>query len=839
MDADTPQKHKVPVTDARDEARRLRALVKAHSRLAAARLDVEHFLQLVTDTLLELVPAATASVVEWIDGDELVYRACSGTNAAHVGMRLGRVGSLSGRCAGEKRILYCADTETDDRVDREACRRVHAASMLVAPLLYDSQCDAVVKVYSSRPAAFDDDDVETLELITSLLATGMAHQRVFAENRTLIAENSVTIAKLRAEVSRREAADERLRAFSMRRRLVLDALPDPYVCVDAAGVIIDWNDAATSLFGGEREAFIGRPIRDALMCPENAAECERSQIFDVQRLPFDRRRIQTTVRRLDCTSVPVEVTACSVPSDGRMETAYFFRDLTPHRLAEESDRRFRILLDALKDFSIAMLDSQGRIATWSAGATVVMGYDADEVIGEPASIFYAPEDVREGRPERDLEAAAQEGHLEFEGWRVRRDGSVFWANIVISALYDANGRVHSFAEVTRDISRRRRLQELEASSQRMSQFLALLGHELRNPLAPLRNTISAIRLQNTDDAFAAEHLVIDRQLAHLTQLVDDLLDAGRVTLGRVRIEKRPVSIKEIIDLSVEGGSHLIREKQQRLSVAMPEEALMIEGDPTRMVQLVQNLLQNAVKFSPPRSEINLRAYRAGRLIAIEVCDTGRGIDASMIDAIFNLFVQETPADEQQNRAGLGIGLTLAQSIAEMHGGHIEVHSLGRDQGSTFTVWVPELDTSPIEDARGTEPASAVADASLRILVVDDNEDSANSMASLASLFGHETQTAYDGVSSIDVARTFEPHLILLDLSMPGMTGFEALPHLRQLPGCADTLIVAMTGLGTLDDKRRTQEAGFDGHLVKPVALDEFEHTVAAAISRFRLRGSEP
>lgn len=837
MNADTSQQQKTQGVQGDAEAQRLRALVKAHSRLAAARLDVEYFLQLVTDTLLELVPAATASVIEWIDADELFYRACSGMNAAHLGMRLKLKGSLSGRCATEKRLLYSRDTETDDRVDRDACRRVGAASMLVAPLLYDAQCDGVIKVHAARKAAFDDNDIETLEWITSLVATGMAHQRVFAENRALIAENSVTIAKLRAEVSRREAADERLRAFSLRRRLVLDAFPDPYVCVDAAGSIIDWNDAATHLFGGEREAFIGRPVRDALLCPEHAAESEQRAIFDEQRVPIDRRRVQTTVRRVDGSAVPVEVSVCPVPSDGRMELAYFFRDLTPQRLADESDRRFRVLLDALKDFSITMLDEGGRIATWSAGATAIMGYEADEVVGEAASIFYAPEDIRERRLEQDLDTAAREGRIEYEGWRVRRDGSVFWAHIVISALYDANGKVESFANVTRDITRRRRLQELEASSQRMSQFLALLGHELRNPLAPLRNTISAIRLRKSDDPFAAEHLVIDRQLAHLTQLVDDLLDAGRVTLGRVRIDKRPVSVKDIVELSVEGGSHLLHDKHQRLSVSIPVEPLMIAGDLTRMVQLVQNLLQNAVKFSPPSSVIRLRALRAERLIAIAVSDQGRGIDASMIDAIFNLFVQETPADEQQNRAGLGIGLTLAQSIAEMHGGHIEVHSLGRDEGSTFTVWLPELDTAPTLDTAIAEPEASTVDATLRILVVDDNEDSADSMASLASLFGHETETAYGGAASIDIAAAFEPNLILLDLSMPGMTGFEALSHLRRLPACASTLIMAMTGLGTSDDKRRTQEAGFDGHLTKPVALAEFEHAVAAATSRMRSKPS--
>lgn len=256
---------------------RLRKLIDAHSRIAAAKLDLDRFLSLVTDSLLELVPAAHGSVVEWVDGDEMVYRACSGTIAHHIGLRLKRIGSLSGLCSLEKHLLYSSDTSDDPRVDAAACKRVGATSMVVAPLLYQSEVAGVVKLMASRTDAFSADDIETLERITSLVASGMAHQRVFAENRALIEQNTITIARLRTEISLREAADSKLEASLRRRRLVLDTTHDAFVCTDADGVIIEWNDAATRTFGYARDAMTGRPILDTLFparCKARYAELD-------------------------------------------------------------------------------------------------------------------------------------------------------------------------------------------------------------------------------------------------------------------------------------------------------------------------------------------------------------------------------------------------------------------------------------------------------------------------------------------------------------------------------------------------------------------------------------
>ncbi|MGE8474245.1 MAG: PAS domain S-box protein [Paraburkholderia hospita] len=815
---------------------RLRKLIDAHSRIAAAKLDLDRFLSLVTDSLLELVPAAHASVVEWVDGDEMVYRACSGTIAHHIGLRLKRIGSLSGLCSLEKHLLYSSDTSDDPRVDAAACKRVGATSMVVAPLLYQSEVAGVVKLMASRTDAFSADDIETLERITSLVASGMAHQRVFAENRALIEQNTITIARLRTEISLREAADSKLEASLRRRRLVLDTTHDAFVCTDADGVIIEWNDAATRTFGYARDAMTGRPILDTLFparCKARYAELDvfKSAPEQSAQTPSHRSRTELIARRIDGNEFPAELSVCPVQFDGHTELAYFIRDVTERFNARELDKRFRVLVDAIKDYAITMLDSHGHIMTWSAGSTQVMGYTPHEVIGQPAALFYTPEDIAVGRPQRDLELAAREGRVEMEEWRVRKNGTIFWANIITTALRDPNGALQGFAKITRDMSRRRRLEELEASSQRMSQFLALLGHELRNPLAPLRNAVSMLQLKTADHhAFVPEHELIDRQLSHLTRLVDDLLDAGRVTLGRVQIEPKPVSMQAIAQLSIEGSAPLLAAREQTLDVVLPDTPMTIKGDLTRMVQVVQNLLNNASKFSPAGASISLQVFRSGRLLAIRIHDSGRGIDPDAIDAIFNLFVQETPTEEQADKSGLGIGLTLARAIVDLHGGHIEAHSEGRGKGSVFTVWLPEFSHPIAAEAVREEAPLPSQPVDLKVMVVDDNVDSADSMATLVQVLGHEAHAVYDGAAAIELAQTLQPHLVLLDLSMPKMTGFEALPRIRKALAAPGTVIAAMTGLGTSEDRAKTEAAGFDLHLTKPVDLPELESVLQIAVT---------
>lgn len=811
---------------------RLLKLIDAHSRIAATKLDLDRFFSVVTDTLLELVPVAHASVIEWVDGDDMLYRACSGSIAQHAGLRLKRAGSLSGLCSAENRLLYSRDTATDPRVDAQACKRVGAVSMIVAPLAYHAEVAGVIKLMANAADAFSAEDIETLERISSLVASGMAQQRVFAENQTLIEQNAITIARLRTEISLREAADQRLNSSLRRRRLVLDATHDAFVCTNANGVIIEWNDAATRTFGYPRDAVLGQSMLTLLFPARCHAEYAQLGVF---RFASDQTRgahAELVAVRSDGTEFPAELSVVAVQYDGNEELAYFVRDITERFNARDLDKRFRVLVEAIRDYAITMLDANGLITTWSAGSVQVMGYQPDEAIGKPHSLFYTPEDIAVGKPRLDLERAAREGRIEVEEWRVRKNGTNFWANTIITALRDSHGALQGFAKITRDMSRRRRMEELEASSQRMSQFLGLLGHELRNPLAPLRNAVSMLQLRSQGhDAFLPEHELIDRQLSHLTRLVDDLLDAGRVTLGRVHIEPKPCALQAIVQLSIEGSAPLLSAREQRLLLSIPDEPLRIHGDLTRMVQVVQNLLNNASKFSPERASIGLRLFRAGRLVAIRIEDEGRGIEPDAIDAVFNLFVQETPAEEQADKSGLGIGLTLARAIVDLHGGHIEARSEGRGKGSAFTIWLPEYlgdatDRHVVVDA---PPLSTPAD--LRVLVVDDNTDSADSMAALVEALGHEARAVYDGAAAIELAKNWQPALVLLDLSMPKITGFEALPQIRAVVREPGAVVAAMTGLGTSEDCARTQAAGFDRHLTKPVGLPALEDVLRLAEKR--------
>ncbi|WP_345817019.1 PAS domain S-box protein (plasmid) [Paraburkholderia sp. PREW-6R] len=809
---------------------RLAKLIDAHSRIAAAKLDLDRFFNVVTDALLDLVPSAHASVVEWVDGDDMVYRACSGSIAHHVGLRLKQKGSLSGLCSTRNQLLYARDTRDDPRVDAQACERVGAASMIVAPLAYQQEVAGVIKLMAGRIDAFSVEDIETLQRITSLVASGMAHQRVFAENQTLIEQNAITIARLRTEISLREAADVKLAASLRRRRLVLDTTHDAFVCTDADGIIIDWNESATQTFGYAREAVTGQRMLATLFPERCHAEYARLDVFRcLPELQTHGARIELIAARDDGSEFPAELSVRAVRYDGNTEFAYFIRDITERFHARDLNKRFRVLVEAIRDYAISMLDAQGRITTWSAGSTQVMGYQSDEVLGKPHSLFYTPEDVASGRPAHDLESAAREGRIETEEWRVRKNGTNFWANVVITAMHDPNGTLQGFAKVTRDMSRRRRMEELEASSQRMSQFLGLLGHELRNPLAPLRNAVSMLQLKSArSDVVVPEHELIDRQLSHLTRLVDDLLDAGRVTLGRVHISPRPVALRSVVQLSMEGSAPLLSARGQTLEVSVPDEPMHISGDLTRMVQVVQNLLNNASKFSPDGATIGLQVFRSGRLFAIRIHDEGCGIEPDAIDAIFNLFVQETPTEEQADKSGLGIGLTLARAIVDLHGGHIEAHSEGRGKGSTFTVWLPESGSVAVDSGSHDNMPLARSPADLRVLVVDDNMDSADSMATLVEVLGHEARAVYDGATAIELARSWQPRLVLLDLSMPKLTGFEALPLIRAAIREPGAVVAAMTGLGTAEDRARTDAAGFDVHLTKPVSLAELEDMLQIA-----------
>jgi PAS domain S-box-containing protein len=468
------------------------------------------------------------------------------------------------------------------------------------------------------------------------------------------------------------------------------------------------------------------------------------------------------------------------------------------------DDLFRLLIDRVKDYAIFVLDPAGIVKSWNAGAENIKGYKAHEIIGHHFSRFYPSEAIRAGWPGTELEAAKRDGRFEDEGWRLRKDGTKFWANVVITALYDDDGVHRGFAKVTRDLTDRMRLQRLEADAQVMSQFVAMLAHELRNPLAPIRNAVSVAQHPNADPKKLGWALsVIDRQSQHLTALVNDLLEVSRVTSGRVRLDLRRVRLSESLDQAIEAIRSQCEEKQHKLQVDRQCDPV-VRGDAVRLTQILSNVLMNACKYTPPGGRIDVTLAEAGGSASVSVRDTGLGIPADLLPRIFDLFTQDQRALDR-SEGGLGLGLSIARNLAEMHGGTLTAISEGRGCGSEFVLQVPMLDRADSEFPD-----------QVRVLVVDDNHDAALALQAMIELNGHRCVVAFNAESAIAAARSTLPDVALLDIGLPGMNGYELARRLRALPELNGIVLAAVTGYSSEEDRREAIDAGFDLHFAKPV-----------------------
>ncbi|HZU34709.1 MAG TPA: ATP-binding protein, partial [Gemmataceae bacterium] len=372
----------------------------------------------------------------------------------------------------------------------------------------------------------------------------------------------------------------------------------------------------------------------------------------------------------------------------------------------------------------------------------------------------------------------------------------------------------------RDISERRRAEEaLRQADRRKDEFLAILAHELRNPLAPLRNAIDFLRRKGTaDPAVHWAHDVVERQVQHLTRLVDDLLDVSRFNRGKINLQMEPVALAAVVAHAVEISRPLIDARKHALEISLPEAALHVEGDLTRLAQALSNLLINAAKYTDEGGRLNLSVETSGSEVALRVQDTGIGIPAHMLPHIFEMFTQ-VPGTIRRSGGGLGLGLTLVRQLVEMHGGRVEAHSKGPGCGSEFVIYLPLV--RPASPPQAPEQRANHAPAR-HVLLVDDNQDAVETLAKLLRLDGHEVRTAYDGPTALGLARTRPPDVVLLDISLPGMDGFEVARRLRQDLGLKQALLVALTGYGHEEDRRRSRQAGFNVHLVKPVDVRALE-----------------
>jgi signal transduction histidine kinase/ActR/RegA family two-component response regulator len=420
-------------------------------------------------------------------------------------------------------------------------------------------------------------------------------------------------------------------------------------------------------------------------------------------------------------------------------------------------------------------------------------------------------------------ALERRSRYELEFRNVGPDGAVRWTAASGTVLGDSAGNTVRMIGIGVDVTEPRKLQEalreraaeLVDADRRKDEFLAMLAHELRNPLAPLRTSLELLAL----DVEGRERFLemAERQVRHLVRLVDDLLDVSRITRGKITLRREPVLLSDVVERAVEQSRAQIDARGHTLTVSLPHEELRVEADLVRLVQVVGNLLSNATKYTPMSGSIWVTAERVGEEVVLRVRDTGVGIAPELLPRVFELFVQGD-AGLDRTRGGLGIGLTLVRALVELHGGRVAVTSGGAGLGSEFVVYLPALPGTMPATAAGTERSTS-AERRLRILVVEDNHDAAESLMALLQLWGHEVRVAYDGLAALRLAEAETPDVILSDIGLPGMDGYELARQLRARPAFGRVVLVALSGYGRDEDRRQAAEAGFDHHLVKPPEMD--------------------
>ena len=613
-------------------------------------------------------------------------------------------------------------------------------------------------------------------------------------------------------------------------RLLVDSVRDYAIfLLDAEGRVLTWNVGAQRIKGYEADEVIGRSFE--IFYPKEAVRSgwpreELRAAAEHGRFEDEGWRVRKDGSRFWASVI---LTALRDERGGHVGFAKVTRDLTERRNHEEEllrrEEQVRLLVDAVKEHAIFLVDGEGRVRTWNVGASAITGFEVGDVLDRGLAMFYTPTEVAAGEPLRDLARALELGRWERERWHLRKDHTMFWSSCVLTPVFDRAGGLRGYANVVRDLTDPRRLLELEHTNRRMSEFLAMLGHELRNPLAPIRNAVSVLHAQ---PAFPKQLVsvrdVIDRQLAQLTRLVDDLLDIGRIATGKIRLERHCIDYRDVVQSSFESARPLAESHGHRLTLSLPPQPLPIVGDAVRLAQSLQNLLHNAVRYTPDGGEIRIDVMVDAGNAVTAVTDTGRGIPRHALEHVFELFAQEDGI-ERGPEGGLGIGLSLARTLVEQHGGTLAAASEGLGRGSTFTITLPLREASA--SAGVGEPASQAAPVGRRVLVIDDNRDSTDTMVQVLQLLGHEACGAYGAEDGVRAAESFRPGVVLLDLNMPDGDGFTVLRRLRE-QSAEPLYVAAMTGYGQASDRRRTLEAGFQAHLIKPVSAERLQEVLVRA-----------
>ena len=506
-------------------------------------------------------------------------------------------------------------------------------------------------------------------------------------------------------------------------------------------------------------------------------------------------------------------------------------DVTEERVLEEANRRqdqhMRWFLEQIKDYAIFTMDVDCKATSWNQGVKQVLGFDEDEFIGHDImTLIFTPEAQASGIPEIEFSLAALDQSASDDRWMMRKGGVEFWASGITTSIRDRSHRLIGYCKVMRDLTSAKKAQDdlselatrLAEMDNRKNEFLATLAHELRNPLAPIKNAVQLMGMLKIDPEVDELRQMMARQVEQLVHLIDDLLDVSRIGRGKISLRREIVDLRAIIDAAVEASSTFIAENGQLLTVNVPgSDHVRVNGDPSRLTQVISNLLNNSAKYSDAGSQIELHVVEENQMAVIIVRDNGIGIASEGLRSIFDMFNQQDDTLERGS-AGLGIGLTLVKTLVELHDGTVVAESEGIGKGSTFTVRLPTVASLNLTKAMPAFSVQGVSTRSLKVLIVEDMRALRVITARLLEKLGHVVEFAENGPLALLKLETFVPDVLFSDIAMPGMTGYELAQRIRQRPDCSQIYLVALTGFGQSSDRDRALDAGFDEHMVKPVDI---------------------
>jgi PAS domain S-box-containing protein len=634
------------------------------------------------------------------------------------------------------------------------------------------------------------------------------------------------------EVTERSSAEERLpEAFEFARSIV-DTLGELVVVLDQDMQVLHVNRAFSMMSQLTDDRILGRSIyqidegqwdlpavhqllEGSSIQPHIATQIEIEQ----QRSHIDRRFFRLTARTF------------TAGIDHRKTLLLIIADVTAERVLDEQSRcqdaPMRWALDQLRDYAVFCVDVDCKATSWNQGVRQVLGFEEDEFVGRDIrKLIFTREAQAAGIAETEFSRAALDQAASDDCWMIKKGGEEFWASGITTGLRSRDGRLIGYCKVIRDLTSAKRVHEehselairLSGMDPRRNQFLATLAHELRNPLAPIKNAVQLMGMLKLDPEIDQLREMMSRQVEQLVRLIDDLLEVSRISLGKISLRSEIVELSAIIDAAVEASSTIIAEHGQQLIVNVREgDVIRINGDPLRLIQVFSNLLENSAKYSNPGSRIELTVVLEEHTAVVSVRDFGIGIAPEILQRIVHTFSQSSDMLEQSN-AGLGIGLTLVKTLVELHGGTVVAQSEGVGKGSTFVVRLPSAADHSSSNVTAPANRSAVSVRSFKVLIVEDMRALRVITARLLEKLGHEVEIVENGAMALLKLETFTPDVIFSDIAMPTMTGYELAQRIRQRPDCSQVCLVALTGFGQSSDREKAIEAGFHEHMVKPVDI---------------------